>query len=213
MSIKYACFVSYPHSKEILMSNFMQQLKQALAASLEPYLRNEVYMDDRHIGCDNYNEGIAQAICESICMIVVFSPVYTERDFCLREFLAMEKIEEKRKQKLGEKFDRTKRMIIPIILRGDSDDLPDKIKNIHYSDFSNFSLGSMSLKRSREFQYQLDQIAKYIYEIYTDLKGLEEREITFDCDSFKLPSEKEAIDLWNFSKSSSIGFPGRKIEF
>ena len=50
-------------------------------------------------------------------MIVVFTKLYESSDYCLREFLAMEQIEEGRKQMLGNKYDTTRRMIIPIVIK------------------------------------------------------------------------------------------------
>src|SRR5688572_29920864 len=145
MPIRYSCFISYPHGQGDVLKKFMEQLKQALVSSLEVWLRKDVYMDDRHTPVYNVNEGIAEAICESVCMIVVFAPVYAESPYCLREFIAMENVEKKRKQKLGDQFDRTSRMIIPIILRGDLENLPIKIKGIHYYDFSKFTVGTLKI--------------------------------------------------------------------
>lgn len=184
----------------------MDQLKEALIASLEPWIRKDVYMDDRHSPGYSFNEGIAQAICESICMIVVFSPVYAESNYCLREFLAMENIEKKRKEKLGPKFDRTSRMIIPILLRGDPDRLPPKIKDIHYYDFSQFTLGS--LKLSKKDKEVIEKIAKRIYYHYENIKSSYGNIIEDECNKFLLPSEDEAINQWGPSQPD-IGFPGR----
>jgi hypothetical protein len=184
----------------------MDQFKQALIASLEPWLRKEVYMDDRHSPGYSFNDGIAQAICQSICMIVVFSPVYADSNYCIREFLAMENIEKKRKEKIGPKLDRTSRMIIPIIFRGDPDRLPPKIKDIQYYDFSKFTLASLKLsKRDKEV---IEKIAKRIYDHYENIKSTYSNIIDDECDKFLLPSEDEAMNHWGPSLPD-IGFPGR----
>ena len=206
MSIRYSCFISYAHGQGELVKKFMYQFKQALIATLEPLLSKEVYMDDRHSPGYSFNEGIAQAICESICMIVVFSPVYAESNYCIREFLAMENIEKKRKEKMGPNFDRTSRMIIPIVFRGDPDSLPRRIKDIHYYDFSKFTLASLKLsKKDKEI---IETIANRIYKHYQIIKNSNINIIDEECNKFLLPSEDEATDQWGPSLPD-IGFPGR----
>lgn len=91
MPFKYACFISYPHGQYELMKSFIEQLKKALNNYLEPLLDEEVYIDvDRLEPGYHYNEALAKAICQSICMIVVYSPKYERHSYCLREYQAME---------------------------------------------------------------------------------------------------------------------------
>jgi hypothetical protein len=185
----------------------MEQLKQALEDYLGPLLSAEVFMDKPRLNPGyNYNEALAEAICESVCMIVVFSPLYEERSYCLREFLAMENIEEKRKKILGEKYDRKRRMIIPIVLRGKPQDLPPKIKDIQYLDFSKILLATLT--RNEEFDNAIDTIAAEIHKHYKDLKQLNSPGLDEQCNLFELPPEKEALTSW-IKSTISIGFPGR----
>jgi hypothetical protein len=95
----------------------------------------------------NFDEALFKAICQSICMVVVYSPKYEDHVYCLREYTAMERIEMKRKEILGNKASNEVGMIIPIVLRGLQEGLPDKIrKQRHYVDFSKFSTASMNMK-------------------------------------------------------------------
>jgi hypothetical protein len=165
-------------------------------------------MDERLTPGDSFNEGIAKAICESVCMIVVYSPLYERSKYCLREFLAMEKIEEKRKELLKEKYNKTKRMIIPLILRGDINNLPSRIKDIHCHDFSKFKLAT--LKITEEDIDVIEEIAEMINNHYTNLENINIKEVDDGCSEFILPSEEEVEKLWGKSITSS-GFPGRKI--
>jgi hypothetical protein len=169
----------------------MEQLTQALIDYLGPLVDLElVFMDKPRLNPGyNNNEALAEAICESVCMIVVFSPLYEERSYCLREFLAMECIEEKRKQMLGEKYDRKRRMIIQFVVRGKAEDLPPKIKDIQYKDYSEILLATFT--RDEEFDKTINTIADDIHEYYKDLKALNE-----ECISFKLPPEEEARRSW-----------------
>ena len=66
---KYACFVSYCHGQYALVKGFIDQFKTALKAELEPFLDEEVFIDeDRLKPGFKYDEALAQAICQSACM-------------------------------------------------------------------------------------------------------------------------------------------------
>jgi hypothetical protein len=207
MAIKYACFISYPHSQGMLKPFI--EFKQTLETYLSLYVEAEVYMDtDRLKPGYMYNEAIAKAICESACMVVVFSPLYEHSPYCLQEFLAMEAIEKKRKKTLGRRYGKNRSMILPVILRGSLEDLPPKIKSIQYIDISKFML--TGLTRSMEYRKVMAAIAAAIIQHYKELKDLDTDGLNEDCNSFVLPSEEEAKRSWNKS-SKPIGFPGREI--
>ncbi len=114
----------------------------------------KIYLDKYYITkSSNIEKELAEAICKSACMVLVFSQLYEHKIWCLREFIAMEQIENKRKQMLGYRYDRTRRMIIPIKL-GVVDNLPSKIKGIQYVDFPNFPRKSLNISRKEEEQLE-----------------------------------------------------------
>jgi len=128
MPFKYACFISYCHGKEVLVKTFIEELKKALKSHIDPYLDEDVCVDEGRLrGGDFYNERIAEAICQSICMIVVYTPKYERHSYCIREYAAMELLEERR-LRLVEPVGPKRGLIIPIIFRGE-EDLPLKIKD------------------------------------------------------------------------------------
>jgi hypothetical protein len=212
MSIKYACFISYPHPKQGKeFKKIIDKLEESLADQLGYFLDEPIYCDkDRLKPGYNYNEALAKAICESACMIVVFTSLYLSRSYCLREFLAMEQIELERRKILGEKFDRTRRMIIPIVIKGDPEqDLPDKISQIHYWDLTKILNRGFNPK-SQECRTLIRDIANEIHlqsEILKDLK--KDHPSTQDCNSFKIPPECDAKDSWKTEPTKPSGFPLR----
>src|SRR5215208_4194003 len=116
MKFKYSCFISYCHGRKDLTKTFIDQLKETLESYLEPWLDEEVYIDeDRLLPGYRYNEALAKAICQSICMIVVYTPKYERHSYCRREFAAMERIERSRKELLDNRADAEVGMIIPVI--------------------------------------------------------------------------------------------------
>jgi hypothetical protein len=104
MPIQHACFISYPHPrvKRSDLSRFVKDFVRALEEKLDGYVSEPVYFDkDRLKPGYNYDEKLAKAICESVCMVVVYFPEYQRREYCLREFELMEKIDVKRKEVLA----------------------------------------------------------------------------------------------------------------
>jgi hypothetical protein len=192
------------------MKGFMDQLKRALKAELEPLLDEEVYIDDERLKPGYlYNEALASAICESICMIVVYSPRYERHEYCRREFAAMESLEQPRKQMLGRGAP-PRGFIIPVILRGKVDDLPPQITNSrHYADFSQFTLAAADISRHPEYAAEIRKIAEVIYDHY---KAFEKAKADpcGPCEKFKLPGA-EASPRWRADTLPVGGnFPGRE---
>lgn len=102
MAFRYACFISYCHGQYDLVKGFIDQLKTALKAELDALMNEELYIDEeRLLPGYHYNEELAKAICESVCMVVVYMPKYESHEYCMREFEAMELLERKRDQLLG----------------------------------------------------------------------------------------------------------------
>ena len=213
MAIKNACFISYSHGQYEYTKKFMEDLKKAIQNELDAYLNQPIYVDEERLKPGyNWDVSLTRAICESVCMIVVYTPKYDESDYCITEFCAMEKIERERITKLGESYDNKYRMIIPIILRRPKI-LPEKIKKIqHINDFSKYTLYSTEITMSPDFEPIIRQIVEVIYEIYCMLKqdpDLFEHE---NCTNFTAPSLDEIQNSWGKFKEKPKfppKFPGR----
>lgn len=211
MPFKYSCFISYCHGQYDLVNEFIKQIKEALQCSMETYLDQEVYIDERLGPGYHYNEELAKVICQSICMIVIYTPRYESHSYCFREYVAMERLEKQRLDLIEDKSDNIG-MIIPIIFRGDTKDLPPRIKNrIHYCDFREFSLATTEIKRNPDYNKEIEKIAEIIHKIY---KLFKEKGINpCECSSFSLPS-KEEIDCESWRETSNnpfLAFPGKEV--
>ena len=151
MPFKYSCFISYRHGQRKMAERIINDLSDALASELELWLEQEVYVDrERLKGGDFYNEALATALCESVCMIMIFTPTYFSSDhtFCAREYKAMEKLEEQRFLAIGGQTDKKRGLIIPIVFRGE-DSLPKEIKDRRlYYNFDKFSLSDIETQAS-----------------------------------------------------------------
>jgi hypothetical protein len=206
----YSCFISYCHGQNELTKSFVKQLTSALESYLEPYLDEPVYIDEKRLSPGyNYNEALAEAICNSICMIVIYSPKYERHPYCLREFEGMKEIEANRRQLIGKTFPNTKGMIIPIIFRGKPEDLPPSIKDCkHYCDFSRFTTASSEISKNPEYTAEIEKIAQLIYEHYKMIHdaGID---VCTQCETYHLPSEDQIRGWRQGIKKIEVLFPGR----
>lgn len=166
MAFKYACFISYCHGQHDLIKGFIDQLKTALKGELETLLDEELFIDEERLKPGyEYDEALARAICESVCMIVVYSPRYVRHEYCVREYEAMRRLDERRRQLLGPAA-HGRGFIIPIILRADDEILARVRQHRHYADFSRFTLATPDMRRNPEYAGEIRKIADVIYEQY-----------------------------------------------
>jgi TIR domain-containing protein len=158
-------------------------------------MTEELYIDEeRLLPGYHYNEELARAICESVCMVVVYSPRYERQEYCTREFEAMEQLEKRRGVLLGKAVDPAHGFIIPIILRGD-DDIPERIKRYsHYANFSRFTLAMPDIIRNPVYVEEIRRIAKVIHEHYKTFQSAGADACTL-CSGFQLPTTS-AVASW-----------------
>jgi hypothetical protein len=209
MAFKYSCFISYCHGQYELTKGFIEQLKQALKAELEPLLDEEVYIDEERLKPGyRYNEALAKAICQSICMIVVYSPRYERHEYCGREFAGMEILEQTRRQMLGQVVPASG-FIIPVIFRGEADLPPRITQGRHYADFSQFTLATANISRNPQYVTEIRKIAQVIYERYQAFEAAA-ADACAPCATFLLPNAS-AVPPWrDRPKPVSAIFPGRE---
>ena len=194
---RHGCYVSYRRDQAIVQ-RFVKDLAQGLSYELAPLLDLGVFVDQSFVDRSDSDAGahfemIADAMCHSVCMIVVFTPTYFSKSnsYCAREFLAMEQIERKRMSHLGQKMD-PHRLIIPVVLRG-ADQLPTQMRDRWVLNFDRYLLGDNKVFRSPGFQKSIRDLAEYIFDRY---RVFDQHQLDPDkeCQGFRLPSTEEARD-------------------
>ena len=205
-----SCFISYRHpaTKGNREESLIKHVVKAITDHIELYTHDHpVYFDEKDlIPGYNYDERIAEAICRSACMVIVYWPSYLESDYCKKKIEAMLNVEERRHRILGDKL-RGCRLFIPIILRGKFDQLPDRVRNnCQYLDYyaqtvnPHFNIGD-DPKMSQE----LLRIAEYIKGLCDKMKG--ERERLFgNCQQFGFSSQEGMLEI---PPAPQQPFPGR----
>ena len=213
MPVKYACFISYRHSRvsdRSLLKRVTDYLYRSLRSEIEALNTKGVAIDvDRLKGGDFYNKQIANDLCQSACMIVVYVPTYFDRDhtYCAREYRAMERLEEER-LKLLDPVLRKHGLIIPIVFRG-FDHVPDEIKrNRLCYNFSEFDEYESHRETHRRFGKFIREIAAYVVKCAETLDEVAE-DVCIECDEFALPSEAQIRSWLGKMISARAPFPWR----
>src|SRR5918911_24477 len=99
MAFEYSCFISYRRSQHRLVERFVSALAETLSEEVEAYTKLPIFPDTEQAeGNEDIEETRARALCRSLCMVVVFTPIYFSRTntYCAREFKAMEALEKER---------------------------------------------------------------------------------------------------------------------
>lgn len=207
--------MSYRQAQHKLASNFIidffEELSDDLDRRIDPSL--EIYLNWSRLG-ENSSEpdikSIATALCESVCMVLVFTPTYFSKThpYCAREYKAMEQLERKRMELL-KKFgvDQPQELIIPIIFRG-LDSIPEVIKKRKFYNFEDFLLDGSKISDYPNYKQYLQDIADHISKSYSQFKSIPQ-DLYNNCEDFNLPTEEET-KLWlNKIADFSPSFPGR----
>jgi len=208
MPFQYSCFISYRRAQYELMRTFIEELRDALRSYMEVYLPQPVYIDENLHAADFIDPALAEALCRSICMILVYTPTYFDNEhiYCTREYLAMISLEQQRLRYINSPNIRQAGLIVPIVFRG-APYVPKEIKRLRlYRDFSDFSLANPTIIRNNQFAAYLDEIAERTYEIYQELNNLPD-DLCEGCSDFCLPSDDEARALLPELLTSNLPFP------
>jgi hypothetical protein len=200
MAIRYGCFFSYAHGRHDLMIRFKTALADALRCYLEPYFddEDELFVDHEQLGGgDDLDHKIARALCESVTMIMIYTPKYEAHPYTRREYAAMQKIEAERSQW----YPLPSHLIIPVIMTRHPSQLPPQITNSSmYVDFSHFTMATADLKANLDFLPDIDKIVQRIVQHYECQKKY--TPAGHDCNQFVLP---DVPPEWR--DSPAVSFP------
>src|SRR5258706_4971579 len=208
MPLQYSCFISYRHSQD----DITQDLASSLKTELSRWLDMEVYVDKGRLkGGDFFNDELAKALCESVCLIVVYTPTYFSKKstYCAREYKAMESLEEQRIHVLGFQKNKQHGLIIPIVYRGDKK-LSENIKNERqYHLFEAFQISGRDNLDNQEYAEKIKEIAEYIEERCEELRIVED-DVCACCDTLAFPTDHDISDWLENMLPPKPKLPGRE---
>jgi hypothetical protein len=150
---------------------------------------------------------LAQELCCSVCMILVYTPKYFDKikTFCTREFKLMQQIEQQRLGLFKDGGLQAHGLIIPVVFR-EPDFLPPALKHHrHHYDFSMYRLSHSPMSNKAQYEDKFDRIARYIYERYQQFNTLD-ADPCAGCDEMCLPTHD---DVQDYLRTIIPPFPGR----
>ena len=191
------------------------QLASDFEKSLNLELRHltdlPIYRDKRRLnGGDFFDRELALALCESACMVMIYTPTYFNKEFlyCAREFKAMEILEVERLRLLGYERNYQHGFIIPVIYRG-FDVFPPYIgKSRQCHKFDSFHICTKAYLRNNRFLEGIKQIAEYIFARCRELNALE-IDPCQSCGAFEIPDREETLRWITPLLPPKPVFPGR----
>jgi hypothetical protein len=196
MPLRNACFISFRHGDQELTQRFISELHKGLLGELETQFGRDVgvFLDNARLrGGDLFNEAIAEHLCESTCLLIVYTPSYFDLkySYCAREYKAMVELERQRLGMLGQGIDQTHGLIIPVVFRGENTMPPEIRKNRLCYDFADFLMVGRALNKHKKFAATLRDMAEYIAERHRTISAL----VPSNCAGFRLPNEVD-IRAW-----------------
>jgi hypothetical protein len=203
MPFRFSCFISYRAGTRQKDNPYIIRVTDDLRAHLSSELEllldeevSEVYLDRTRLqGGDFFTSNLQIALCESICMILLYTPTYFSpiHTFCAREYKAMVALEAERLRGLG-RAHAHHGLILPVVLRS-KDQLPLEISNSrHFYDFEAYLQGEGKMKRPVAYFKEIRNIAEYIAERYWDFSE-SGQDPCANCLNFRFP-EHEEVAAW-----------------
>jgi hypothetical protein len=190
MAFSCSCFISYPHNAGKSADAFVTRLKEELADRLAQFVTDPIRTDHDFPTGANYNKAIAQSICQSACLLVVYMPVYQRKPFCIQEYTAMERLEVERYQALQKDLSAQFGMIVPLVYTGEEHKIPQWIsKQRNYKNISKFTVADpVAVFDQPDFQQWLMEIADMIDSLYDAFKKSPTNPC-LACNAYMLPAE------------------------
>ena len=187
----HPCFISYVHPENAWAKAAIDMAVAALRSALEIDFGRDrpPFIDiDRLNPGDNHARKLAQAICNSACMVILYHPSYCNSAYCQRELAAMRQIEQARRKIVGGKLD-AHRLFIPIVLRGRAEDLPHFVhQDCVWLDYSRQLLTSRDISGTRLVRERFFQVVDTIAAICRVLDNHDGLR-SIDCGQFLLPAD------------------------
>lgn len=211
MPFSYSCFVSYRHTEFQLGRTHTKRVVDALKGQLELSAPLPVFLDENRLrGGQFYQEALAQQVCQSVCMVMLYWPTYfsLEHTFCSREYKLMERLERERLAMLPQS-EHSNGLIIVIAL-ADFDQLPREItqKRLCYN-FEPYML-ARSMASHPQFLVDMRNIRRYVAERCRVLGAIPPPDPCAGCPACQLPDLQIVLPWLQQVLHPGIPYPTRE---
>jgi hypothetical protein len=181
----YHCFVSWAYGDNPKLLDWATKLKTSIQNELGTYFsRPSVYLwtEANRVGTV-WQEALREALCESISLVAVCTPVYfhPDHEWCGREWAAMTELSKKR---LG---DTSVRSTLPVFMRK-PEGIPEPVAQVQYIDLSAVATLREDYDRSAEYEQRVQEIVR---EILLIARLVKKRQIRARCKrrDFQIPPD------------------------
>lgn len=163
MAYEYDIFISYRNEFPI-----NQWVFEHFLPFLDPYLKNrlkrdvEIFIDRRRIlGGDAWPERIKNALAHTRCLVPIWSPMYFNSDWCLRECAVMRY----REQQLGYRtLENPRGLIIPVTVF-DGECFPQFAQEIEYLDCKEYLRVGEGYKKTEKYVEFQDLLSEWTIDV------------------------------------------------
>lgn len=200
MAFEYACFVSYRRlqfqSYRNLVAKFVQELRGYLEMHNPGNIELKVFIDEHDIQVGSpLDVRIAKALCNSTCMIMMYTAPYFQRShpFCAREYKAMLELQQKRLDYLQQQnvqLPDQQRLVLPVVVSSGGE-LPREITALRYLEFPKYVRGYFNQKHIAA----IEKIGQQIINLHYGLEA-HSHQMGHDCAQFHLPPENQVLLDW-----------------
>jgi hypothetical protein len=212
MPFANSCFISYRHSDLEQTRKIISQTVEALKAELEFLVPLPVFRDVERLQVGSfYNEALATALCKSVCMVMLYWPMYfsLEHTFCSREYHAMLRWEAERLSRLSNPVDRQNGLIVVIAFR-DFKKIPAEISgNRLVCDFEAHSMRH-NMTQKTEFKRDIREIGSYISERCRAFDAVPPPDPCVSCPECKFPGDQEILPWLQHVLHPGVPYPTRE---
>jgi len=209
----YPCFISFRHFDDAISEAFINQFVDCLKGYLNPLVGKDPFVDFKRMEPGySLQPALANALCNSACMVVIWSPQYFNEEhlWCAMEYKAMIELEKKRLSLLPA-HEQFKKLIIPVIYKGSKYYPADLEDSTLYLNLEKFSLYETEMIKNKNFATEIERLANYIYDRIRVFNKITPAPWG-NCGQFQLPSKQDAIDFvqnMNIENDNGDAFPFR----
>ena len=193
MSLKYSSFISYRHN--VGDKKFLKEFIKIIKSEAHRVTNiDEVFFDSKSIKLgDNFDEKIYNSIISSHFFIPIYHMTYLHVDnvWCARELYQALEVEKLVRDKIGNS---SYCFILPIIHRGELNELPECISKKNAKDIRRLEMAIISNKANKH----LAKFKNNLYDVFcSNFQLLSKNSIDFIdlCKDIEIPSD-EKIKKW-----------------
>lgn len=186
---EYHCFISWAHNENPEYTMCARIMKEKIEQMLALSIPNpRVFLDESDIyGGADWERQLLRALCRSVSMVSLCAPIYyhPRHHWCGKEWAAMSRLKQIRLP--NEDYE----MIIPLLIRGRTNELPPAISPVQCIDFSPLTTRGRRYFSTIDFRMKVQKIIERIEMV---AQAIVNNQSVPDCGSFIMPQDSAFLN-------------------